>query len=148
MTELAAALEPWQSLFGNSAVISTTITAVHVLALLLGGGLAVAHDRATLRALRNAATDWEYQSRELDAVHTVVLVALATSIVSGLLMAAADIATYAAFWVFWVKLALVVLLMVNGWFIYHVRRHRAATARISLALWSLTAVLGVMLGNA
>ena len=41
---------PWQSLYSNSKPVATAVTATHLVALLYGGGFAVAADRATLRA--------------------------------------------------------------------------------------------------
>ena len=118
---LARALSPWQSAYSDSKVISTAVVTVHTVALLFGGGLAVAADRATLRALRaarvggaEAAAEERRLLAELGAVHRPVVVALALLVVSGVLLAAADVKTYALSWVFWLKIGLFALLLANG----------------------------------
>ena len=89
--------------------------------------------------------------------------ALALLVVSGVLLAAADVKTYALSSVFWLEVAVFVLLLVNGAVMEraesglrgHValrgagatarwRRLRAATWA-SLALWTATTVVGVAL---
>ncbi|HEY0779254.1 MAG TPA: hypothetical protein VGD56_14905 [Gemmatirosa sp.] len=166
---LARALGPWQSRYSDSKLLSTSVVAVHTVALLFGGGLAIAADRTTLRVLRarGRASDAVAEDRrllgELGAVHRPVLTALAVLVVSGVLLAAADVKTYALSWVFWLKLALFVLLLVNGAVLERAesglrgpvalgspgalarwRRLRAATWT-SLALWTATTVVGVAL---
>jgi hypothetical protein len=48
LQQLVAAFEPWKSAYSNSKVIPAAVTSVHLVALLFGGGLAVAADRATI----------------------------------------------------------------------------------------------------
>lgn len=165
---LAQTLEPWQSLFSNSKVLPTVVTAIHLLALLFGGGLAVAADRATLHALRG---DVEVRRRALSAMestHRPVLIALAVLFISGVMLAAADVKTFLTTPVFYIKLALVALLLVNGavlttteWALTRATRagSAASTASLpwgrlrvaswaSLFLWTATLVAGVALTNA
>ncbi|HEY0780554.1 MAG TPA: hypothetical protein VGD56_21535 [Gemmatirosa sp.] len=166
---LARVCAPWQSLFSDSKVLSTSVVTVHIIALLFGGGLAIAADRATLRVARgrtapDAAAEERRLLADLGAVHRPVLVALALLFVSGLLLAAADVKTYALAWVFWLKIGLVALLLVNGVALERAesalrrggpeastapywRRLRAASWA-SLALWTATTVVGVALTNA
>lgn len=168
---LARWCAPWQSLFSDSKVVSTAVVTVHVVALLFGGGLAVAADRATLRAARGGPggraphdpARRDHLLADLGDVHRPVIVALALANLSGVLLAAADVKTYAASPVFWVKLALVMLLLANGLVLAraesalrrggggaepgaaaHWRRLRA-TSWASLALWTLTTVAGTVL---
>jgi len=164
---LARAFAPWQTLFSDSKVLSTGVVAVHIVALLFGGGLAIAADRASLRLARagraagpGAAEDERRLLADLGAVHRPVVIALAFVFVSGALLAAADVKTYALAWVFWLKLGLVALLLVNGVVLEraesglrrgvgtagHWRRLRAASWA-SLALWTATTVVGVALTN-
>lgn len=167
---LVRAVAPWQSAYSDSKVIATAVVTIHLVALLFGGGLAVAADRATLRALRvrGRVPDAPVEARllaELGAVHRPVLVAMALLFGSGVLLTAADLKTYWGSWVFWLKLALVALLLVNGAVLERaeagLRRGRAgddlAAARwgrlraatwASLALWTATTVVGVALTNA
>jgi hypothetical protein len=65
LQHLVAALQPWQSAYSNSKVIPAVVTTVHLVALLFGGGLAVAADRATLRVGRTGAADHAVQLAEL-----------------------------------------------------------------------------------
>jgi len=47
LQQLVAAVEPWKSAYSNSKISAVAVTSVHLVALLFGGGLAVAADRAT-----------------------------------------------------------------------------------------------------
>lgn len=134
---LAALFAPWQSLYSDSAVISTSTIAVHIVAMLIGGGLAIAADRATLRGRAGDEQD----------VHRAVLLALIIMLISGVLLAAADIAAFAASWIFWLKLALVLLLVINGALLQRPGARTLFHARASQLLWVATAIVGVMLVN-
>ena len=48
---------PWQSLYSDSKSVAAVVNAVHLTGLLFGGGLAVAADRTTLRALKGERAD-------------------------------------------------------------------------------------------
>ena len=163
IASLAGALAPWQSLYADSRVVSTLVTATHVITLLVGGGLAIAADRMTLRALKRPASERVFHMQELGAVHRPILWALVLLFVSGVALAAADVQTFAGSWVFWVKLGLVALLLVNGAVLYWTEtriaradgaqqpalwRRLGLTARLSLGLWLLTAVAGTLLTSA
>lgn len=128
--------------------------------MLIGGGIAIAADRDTLRAKRHRDATGEDVLRRLHATHRPVLIGLAVLFVSGLALAAADIETFAHSWVFLVKLALVTLLMLNGMVLAITERrlrrgedmvhlwrrlHRATV--FSLFLWTLTAIAGAALVN-
>ncbi len=165
--ELAKLVSPWNSLYSDSKVVSTAVTSLHILALLFGGGLALAADRTTLRALKRPEAERVSQLRELRSVHRPVVIALALLFVSGLAMALADVNTYATSGYFWVKMGLVALLMANGLYLLVVeRRLNAAVDRAgppapvvepalwrhlrrasvaSLTLWGLTALAGALL---
>jgi hypothetical protein len=107
-------LKPWQSLFSNSKVISDGVTFVHLAAVLFGGGLAIAADRATFRALRGSPDDRLTLLREVKDVHRPVLIGLSVIFVSGILLATSDVETFGTSPVFLVKMTLVALLLVNG----------------------------------
>jgi uncharacterized membrane-anchored protein len=166
LRQLEHALAPWQSAYSNSKVVSTSITAVHLIALLFGGGLAIAADRGTFRALRAGSAERARQLSELHSTHRPVLIALAFLFVSGVLQAAADVKTFATAPAFYIKLGLVALLVVNGAVLTLTEtalgrdaaladstrsplwsRLRASTY-CSLALWTATLVAGVVLQNA
>lgn len=159
---------PWQAMYGSSKVLPSVVTTVHLVALLLGGGLAVAADRTTLRVGRRGKTDEAIQLAELQAVHRPVVVALAVLFVSGVLLTAADLETYIAAPLFWIKLGLVALLLANGLVLERTEdrlrallaRHVVPTERVgqlwrrlriasmvSLSLWTGTLIAGALLVN-
>ena len=157
---------PWQSVYSDSKVISTTVVGAHVLAMFIGGGFAVGADRTTLRTLRAEASERARQLAELHQIHTPVLVSMAVLVVTGIMLATADIKTFATAPMFWIKLALVVSLMVNGAVLTKTEQslgrervaadgaHQQLWGRLrtiswmSLLLWSATLIAGVILQNA
>jgi uncharacterized membrane protein len=162
---LAHTLEPWKSLFSDSKAVASVVTGVHLLGLLFGGGLAVAADRSTLRALKRAPADRAAALAELHAVHRPVLIALVLLFASGVAFATADIETFVSSPYFYLKLALVTLLLANGAVLERTERalRRAGattgaetrlwrrlgtTSRLSLFLWTCTVVAGTVLANA
>jgi hypothetical protein len=160
---LAQVLEPWKSLYGDSKTVASVVTGLHLVGLLFGGGLAVAADRSTLRALRRPAEERRAMLRELRAVHRPVLIALALLFASGVALAAADIETFLKSPIFWAKLAIVALLLANGAALAlteqalgrdagegapRLWRRLALTTRLSLALWTAAVLAGTVLVNA
>jgi uncharacterized membrane protein len=154
---------PWQALYSDSKIVAGTVTATHLLALLFGGGLAVAADRATLRALSKHADDRLHALQNIRTTHRPVLIALIVLFISGFALAAADLETFLGSWIFWVKLGLVALLLLNGFFLERTEtrlrfspvsgdarlwRRLRTTAAMSIALWSATLVAGTLLVNA
>jgi hypothetical protein len=164
VTTLVQALEPWKSLYGDSKTVASAVTGIHLVGLLFGGGLAVAADRSTLRALRRRPAERAESLRELHAVHRPVLIALAVLFLSGVALAAADLDTFLGSPVFWAKLGVVALLLANGAVLERteraLRRDRVEdrprrlwrrlgiSTRLSLALWTATVLLGTVLVNA
>lgn len=164
--QLEHALAPWQSAYSNSKLLSASVIGVHLVALLFGGGYAVAADRFTLRALRAGDAERAAQLAELHEVHRPVLIALVFSFLSGILLAAADVKTFATSPAFWVKLAFVALLLANGGVLTlteaklrqpHDSGHGSPSplwARLrvltlcSVALWTATLLAGVVLQDA
>lgn len=156
---LVSLLEPWASFYGDSHLAQTLVTYAHVGGLLVGGGIAVATDRTTLRM----ASDVDRRRHLMDVshAHRVVVTALVLMMLSGLLLVTADIE---AFWrspILWVKLALVALLLGNGARMRSIERSAAndpvpssahwsafrGTAIASLVLWLATTLAGVALIN-
>src|SRR5512141_1061505 len=160
---------PWEAAYGDSKLVSTSVTTVHILALVFGAGLALAADRATLRHTRSNG-DAEFRVlTEIGATHRPVLIALALMFASGAALAAADVKTFAESPVFWVKLGLVALLLVNGAVLERTEaalkkgvalealpqnrsnrmwRRLRRSAVFSIALWTATIVAGTVLVNA
>jgi hypothetical protein len=164
VTTLVQALAPWKSLYSDSKTVASVVTGVHLVGLLFGGGLAVAADRLTLRAMRRPAAERAETLRELHAVHRPVLVALALLFVSGVALAAADAETFLGSPIFWAKLGVVALLLANGAVLERTERalrqggaeeripllwrRLGISTRLSLALWTATVVMGTVLVNA
>lgn len=170
---LSDAAAPWQSLYSDNGVVSAAVNFAHVGGLLVGGGLAIAADRHTLRAVRGSADDRTRQLAELAGIHRTVIVSLVFVILSGIALFLADVKEFSESPVFWTKLGLVLLLLVNGALMTHAEgalgapggvvigadgAARPATvaetgswgrlrthALASLALWIVTTLAGVIL---
>jgi uncharacterized membrane protein len=161
---IAHAVEPWQSAYNNSPAVSTSVIFVHLGAMLFGGGVAIAADRATLRASRSEEAEKRRMLRELDTTHAVVIAALVVSFASGLALAAADVKNFATSPVFWTKMSFVVLLLLNGWVLRSAERgamnaapgdnaarfwqRLRTTSLLSIALWTCVLLAGTILVNA
>jgi hypothetical protein len=112
--DLSAFTAPWRSLFNHSAPVEMSVVGLHVLAMLVAGGLAIAHDRGTLRAGGWTPAIREHHFAELHAVHRTVVVALAICMLSGFALFAADVTTYVVSVPFWIKMALIATLLGNA----------------------------------
>lgn len=151
---------PWQNAYSDSTVISTTITALHLIGMLIGGGLAISADRATLRISQEMPGERERHLGELNAIHRPVLIAMALLFFTGVLMVASDVATFLGSPVLWIKLGLVTLLVFNGVVLERtetsLRRgdEKASWGKLrvaamcSIGLWTLTLVAGTILVSA
>src|SRR5689334_24386136 len=91
---LVSLLKPWNEFYSHSKAAATIVIFLHVGGLLLAGGLAIAADRSTLRALRVGVGERTQWMRELNAVHRWVITGLSFVVVSGLLLLTADIETF------------------------------------------------------
>jgi hypothetical protein len=112
--DLAAFTAPWRSLFNHSAPVEMSVVGVHVLAMLVAGGLAIAHDRSTLRAGGWTAAIQAHHFAELRAVHRTVVFGLAICMLSGFALFASDVTTYAVSVPFWLKITLIAALLGNA----------------------------------
>jgi uncharacterized membrane protein len=148
----------WAALYSGSAILRTLVAFVHVAGIVGGGGAAVVADRATLRATRRGTLAGRQQIDAIHATHRIVLSGLTAVIVSGLLLFAADVDTYAPSRLFWIKMGMVAALMINGTVLVgtgrgtrpadeRTRRTLRWTAGISLALWFLITLAGAGLPN-
>jgi len=150
----------WAHLYSDNKVVSEAVNFVHFGGVLLAGGLAVAADRATLRLSRapgeGGAATWALT--EIAAVHRLVLGGLAIVLASGLLQTFADLGTYLPSLIFWSKMALVAVLLGNGWVRLRaenaVRRGSAGawpayrrTSIASLILWFTLVLFGTILSG-
>src|SRR2546429_9938930 len=98
-TTVSQLLAGWARLYGHTPV-SATLTYLHLVGILVGGGVAVAADRASLR-LSPATPDWSNELTRLAGVHRWVVAGLALIFASGVLMMLAELdsgATSLAVW--------------------------------------------------
>jgi cytochrome b subunit of formate dehydrogenase len=148
----------WGSYYSNHAVLRTLIAFAHVGGLVVSGGAAIVADRGVLAAIRRGDAERTTLLTSVRNTHAVVLIGLVTVMVSGVFMFAADVDTYIASRLFWTKMALIVLLMINGLVLTRAERRATAgehvswgtlrwTAIASLALWFLTTLTGTGLLN-
>jgi uncharacterized membrane protein len=155
---MTALLASWGSLYANHAALRTIVAFLHVGPLVAGGGTAIAADRSLLRAVRHDAESRRALLGTLRSVHRVVIASLVVLVLSGLLMFATDVDTFLYSRVFWIKMALVVLLLANGGLIWRAERRAEAdeaagwrmlrvTAVTSISLWLLTTLAGLALQN-
>ena len=158
---LVNAFAPWNELYSHSSAIETIVQFMHIGGLLFAGGLAIAADRGSLRAMRVAAANRTTHLEELAAVHRWVLTGLTLVVVSGFLLLTADIEAFFGSPVYWVKMVLVILLLANGYWMTKAeqalradpsddspawsRLHRAAIR--SLVLWFTVTLAGITLVN-
>jgi hypothetical protein len=114
--QLARLAHPWASLYNDSGALQTGVTFLHVAGIFLGGGFAIATDRETFIAMRNARLSGQIRHlAHLHTIHRPVLLGLVIALGSGLLLFAADVETFARSPVFWVKMLLLGLLLGNGY---------------------------------
>ncbi len=150
-------IETWTSVYANSSTIRTLLGFAHVAGLIIGGGSAIAADRGVLRAVRRAPSELSAHLTTIRNAHSIVIASLAVVMTSGLLLAAADTETFLHSTLFWLKMGLVALLIVNGAFMRHAERAAsgarplwtplAIASGASLALWLLTTLAGAALPN-
>ncbi|HEU4569454.1 MAG TPA: hypothetical protein VFS07_02690 [Gemmatimonadales bacterium] len=153
---LAALVHPWAALYADSTAVSNAVTFAHLAGVVLGGGAAVTLDRETLLAPRLDDAGRAHLLGRLRRAHPWVLAGLAVTFVSGLLQLAADLDTFLPSGLFWAKMALVALLVANGVLVLRGELAAAAgrwaplrlSAGVSLSLWTVILLLGVLVTNA
>jgi hypothetical protein len=158
---VANLVAPWAKFYSHSKTTATIVTFLHIAPLVIGGGVAIALDRASLRLRHDEPGARERHLDELGSVHGLVLSALAVSFLSGIALLAADLDTFLPSWVFWLKMVLVAALLVNGGMMTRLERTLAAPgggsgdqwrrlrniAITSLTLWLAITFAGVALTN-
>ena len=157
---LAKLVEPWNNLYSDSKAVATAVMFFHLVPLLIAGGAALTADRATIRASRLSLDDRTRQLGELARTHAVVLVGLALSFISGVLLFLSDVDEFLGAPWFWVKLGFVGVLLANGFVMTRTERalanggdqgvlwSRLRTISVfSLILWIATTLVGVALTN-
>lgn len=158
---LSRLADPWAHYYSHSKVAETVVTFLHVAPIVVGGGVAIALDRAALRLRWEDSEGRARHLTELGSTHSLVIGALVVSLLSGIAMLASDLDTFLPSWVFWVKMAMIVALLINGAAMQRLERALAAPgggtrdqwgrlrgiAITSVTLWLATTLAGVILTN-
>jgi hypothetical protein len=148
----------WGSFYANHAAMRTAIAFAHVGGLVAAGGASMMADREILSTYKRREHNGAVVLHTVRKTRGVVLGGLAIVIISGVLLFAADLDAYLVSRLFWIKMALVVALMINGTVLTRAERLASSnldhswgtlkwTATASLALWSLTTFIGTALPN-
>ncbi|MEZ5417164.1 MAG: hypothetical protein R2708_07465 [Vicinamibacterales bacterium] len=155
-----AALEPlissWSSYYSDHQLASVAVRYVHLASAVVGGGSAIALDRKVLGAGGAGRDTRSALLQELRGSHRVVVPALALMALSGVLMMAADLDTFLASNLFWLKIGLVGLLLGNGVLLLSAEAalersvggswtRLALPAAASAALWLVIVFVGIWL---
>ena len=147
---------PWSSVYEDSKVLISLTRFMHLAGLLLGGGAAVAFDRASILAVKEGPEYRSHHLAQLRRVHRVVIAGLVLIVVSGLMMVTSDLESFVAARTYWIKMALVVALVANGYLIIRVEKRLrpdaqagwttlGVTSRISFVLWFSIVLAGSVL---
>jgi hypothetical protein len=153
---LTSAVAGWASYYGDHRMVSVTVRWLHLGALILGGGTALLADRRVLAGIRAGGPAREASLAELDGSHRVVVPSLALVVLTGLLMTASDTATFLSSRLYWMKLGLVALLLLNGTGLLAAERAAkrgrasgwswlAIVSGVSFVLWLVILYFGVWL---
>ena len=151
-------IESWVSLYANHAALRTGVEFIHIGGLVAGGGCAITADLATITAVRDGSAARTTQLHLLRRTHRIVVLGLIGLAISGLLLFAADVQTFLYSRIFWLKMALMVMLLLNGLLLLRGERQAQrgdphawarlhSTAVASLVLWFLTTLAGAALPN-
>jgi hypothetical protein len=122
------ALAWWSAVYGDHQAVSVTVRFLHLAGLVVGGGTALVADR---HLLATASRDTVARTAALTmagASHRVVVPALAVMALTGLLMATADLETFLSSRLFWIKMTIVGLLLLNGGVLVLTERAAARSA--------------------
>jgi hypothetical protein len=151
---LGTTLTWWSSTYSDDRLVSVSVRFLHIAGLVIGGGTSVATDRVVLRAWHGDQAARSAALGALTRAHRTVVPALVIVVATGVLMTAADTATFFASPIYWTKIALVALLFANGAGLIAAERaagRLAAWRRLaigsaaSLVLWVVLLFVGTLL---
>jgi len=132
---IAAAAKPWADFYSHSKTTSSIVTWVHLAGILVGGGFALASDRAALRAIGADLDERTRVLRDFGTIHRPVLLALVVVVLSGILQTLSDAETFLVSKVYWTKMALVVLLLANGYNVMRTEQRLSLDPGSANKLW-------------
>jgi hypothetical protein len=155
---LVHATQGWARVYADSKALSTGVIFIHLAGLLLGGGVAITADLETLKASREPEAVRADHLVFLGTVHGIAITGLTVIALSGAAMLLADLETFCTARAFWIKMALVVVLLANGVLIQRAERlaetapergwaRLKASAIASLVLWFAIVLAGTILAN-
>ena len=136
MGHLAAAAAPWASFYNDSTATQALIVFGHFGGMMVAGGSAVTADRGVLQACRQAGSGRLRRVDDISGAHRIVITALTVTSISGVLMLAADLENLAVSPWFWLKMSLLALLLINGWFMTRISLHLRRDGGVTPKLWS------------
>ena len=136
MGHLAAAAAPWASFYNDSTAAQALITFGHFGGMMVAGGSAVTADRGVLQASRQAGSGRLRRIDDISGAHRTVITALVVTSISGVMMLAADLENLAVSPWFWLKMGLLALLTINGWFMTRISQDLRRDGGITPKLWS------------
>ncbi len=160
--QVVALAQPWADFYGHYKQVATIVTFGHIGGIMVGGGFAMASDRAALRAVKGTEDDRVRVLREFGSIHRPVIISLVIVVISGVLMMLSDAETFLGSPVYYLKIGSFVALLANGWMVQQTEQKLVKDpssgnklwgrftlgARASLTLWLWTALVGVYLTNA
>jgi len=153
---VSSAVESWAAFYGDHQMVSVTVRYLHLAGLVTGAGTALATDRRILGVARSEPSERAALLPALRASHRVVMPALALVMLTGALMTASDTGTFFASRLYWSKMGLVALLLLNGLGLLAAERAAARerangwrwlvrVSAVSLVLWLVILFAGVWL---
>ena len=170
---VSAFVQPWADLYSDNTTLSTGVIAGHILAMFVGGGMAISADRTILRSKPGTADAVRAVVADLSTTHSIVIGSLSVTVLTGLALLASDVGNFAVSRVFWVKMASFAILLINGLRMQRVEKgvmtglgalsiHTTEmqlpfptkawggirkAAGVSLVMWLIIVLLGVILTN-
>jgi hypothetical protein len=141
---LAQFAEPWKNAYADSQVLGVAVIFGHLGALLVGGGVAVSTDLASLRAFRRGTEERNRQLVALHESHRIVIGALIVMVITGLLLVAADVDTFLHSNWFFRKAVFVTFLVINGAVLFKASETIPRDGAHAEALWSRIRMVSVL----
>ncbi len=170
---LTTMVSPWAAFYADHPRLATSVVAIHMVSVFVGGGMAIAADRRVALASPGTTDAVRAVIADLATTHAVVIGALVVTVLSGLGLLTADLPTFGVSVVFWIKMSTLVVLLANGLYMrrtergalesmggaavhtaemplpfpLHAWRGLRRAAVVSFAGWVLLVLLGVLLSN-
>jgi uncharacterized membrane protein len=159
-----ALAQPWQKLYAHSTVVATLVLFGHAAGLLVAGALTLSTEANALRLEPSDDDARRRYFRNVTPARGSIALALAVAMLSGVLLFLTDLEAFAVSTIFWTKMGLVALLLMNAVVASrldarllrasddasaeeHLWRRRRASARASAVLWFALVLWGSALAS-